>query len=379
MREEEISVAVDLCFDAVFLPDTWSQALHRLARAVDAACTMFYPRNPDRGSADPRNPNRSFNRLPTSPDYVDLLEEYTAKQWYLGHYRAVRGLPLLDGGRPVVVEHDLATEEERKKLRHYNELYLPFGFPGFAMLGFQAAGQHWAMPFLRGQGQGHFTPQDAARIARLIPDVRRMIRLMDRIGGQWEALGLSLFDDLEMGAMLVDGSGLVLNLNKAAEAYLGQDLRLRSRRLAASDAASNARLQRFISQLSTTLGMSMPEPISVSRNGQSPLRIDSIRLRGVAAEIFRRGCALLFVEPVHRRLCASPELISQVFNLTPAQARLASQIGSGVALSEAAAALGITRETARSYLKVIFSKTDTHRQSELVVLLAQAKARLPSL
>jgi DNA-binding CsgD family transcriptional regulator len=33
--------------------------------------------------------------------------------------------------------------------------------------------------------------------------------------------------------------------------------------------------------------------------------------------------------------------------------------------------LGISKITARNQLKTIFSKTDTHRQSELVALLAR--------
>ncbi|MEZ2127611.1 MULTISPECIES: helix-turn-helix transcriptional regulator [unclassified Sinorhizobium] len=377
MREEEILSAVDQCFDAVFLPDTWPQALHRLARALDAGCTMFYPRNPDTNSHDPRNPSRAISQLPASWDYFDLLQEYTANRWYLDHYRALRGFRLLDSGRPVVIEHDLATDEERKTFRHYNELYLPFGFPGFAMLGFEVAGQPWAMPFLRGTGQGHFSRKDARRLVRLIPEVRRMIRLMDKIGGQWEALGLALFDELEFGALLVDGAGCVLNLNKAAESVIGAELRLRSGRLSSIDAASDARLQRFMAQVTAVASTSMPEPISVTRRlGRSPLRIDAIRLKGVSAEIFRRGHALLIIEALHRRRGASPELLAQAFNLSPAQARLAYQIGSGIGLPDAAELLHITRETARSTLKAIFLQTDTHRQSELVALLEQAKSRL---
>lgn len=376
MREQEILSAVDQCFDAVFLPDTWPNALHRLARAVDAACTMFYPRNPDRTSNDPRSPDRTISQLPASPDYFDLLQEYTANSWYLDHYRALRGFPLLDSGRLVVTEHDLASDEERKTLRHYNELYLPFGFPGFAMLGFEAVGKPWAMPFLKGTGQGHFSRQDARRLVGLIPDVRRMIRLMDKMGGQWEMLGLALFDELELGVLLVDRAGHVLNLNGAAEALIGTDIKLRSGRLSSNDAASDARLQLFMAQLAAVASTSLPEPISVTRSGRSPLRIDAIRLKGVSAEIFRRGYALLIIEALHRSLGASPELLAQVFNLTPAQAKLAYQIGTGIGLPETAALLGITRETARSTLKVIFHKTDTHRQSELVALLEQAQARV---
>lgn len=59
------------------------------------------------------------------------------------------------------------------------------------------------------------------------------------------------------------------------------------------------------------------------------------------------------------------------FGLTTAEARLASAIGNGASLDIAADALGISYETARCQLKAIFSKTDTHRQGELVSLISR--------
>lgn len=63
-----------------------------------------------------------------------------------------------------------------------------------------------------------------------------------------------------------------------------------------------------------------------------------------------------------------------VFGPTNAEARLADHMARGEDIDAAAAALGITRHTARSQLKTIFAKTDTHRQAELVALLARLRA-----
>jgi hypothetical protein len=123
-QHERIDSSIDACYEAILTPDTWPDALHRLARSLDTACTMFYPRNPDTGSHDPRSPTRPVLQMPISPDYQDLLPKYLTEGWYLDHYRAERGFPLLDNGRKtVVVEHDLATDEERRRLKVYNELY----------------------------------------------------------------------------------------------------------------------------------------------------------------------------------------------------------------------------------------------------------------
>ena len=64
------------------------------------------------------------------------------------------------------------------------------------------------------------------------------------------------------------------------------------------------------------------------------------------------------------------------YGLTSAEARLALRLLVGQSLRKAAGALGITYETARSRLKSIFRTTGTHRQGELVTLLARATMRL---
>lgn len=64
------------------------------------------------------------------------------------------------------------------------------------------------------------------------------------------------------------------------------------------------------------------------------------------------------------------------FRLTPAEARLAMEIAGGTDLTTAANRLGVARETVRSQLRAVFAKTDTHRQAELVALLARNRTDL---
>ena len=57
------------------------------------------------------------------------------------------------------------------------------------------------------------------------------------------------------------------------------------------------------------------------------------------------------------------------FGLTPSEARLALRLVMGESLQSAALALDVSYETARTALKVVFAKTGTHRQSELVIVI----------
>jgi DNA-binding CsgD family transcriptional regulator len=67
---------------------------------------------------------------------------------------------------------------------------------------------------------------------------------------------------------------------------------------------------------------------------------------------------------------ARPQLgVSQAFGLSPSEARLASVVATEISPEQAAQELGIARETARTQLKGMFIKTETHRQGELIALL----------
>ena len=60
---------------------------------------------------------------------------------------------------------------------------------------------------------------------------------------------------------------------------------------------------------------------------------------------------------------------AEIFGLSAGQSRLAVEVTNGVALPQAAAALGISVNTARTHLSRIFEKTGVSSQSALVRIL----------
>jgi DNA-binding CsgD family transcriptional regulator len=66
-----------------------------------------------------------------------------------------------------------------------------------------------------------------------------------------------------------------------------------------------------------------------------------------------------------------PAVVRDLLGLTLGEARVAALVGSGLSPKEAAARLGIAKETARNVLKRVFSKVGVSRQSELAALLAK--------
>ena len=65
------------------------------------------------------------------------------------------------------------------------------------------------------------------------------------------------------------------------------------------------------------------------------------------------------------------EVLQKVFELTPAEARLAVEIACGKSPEEIAEATHVAVGTVRKQLGSVFGKTNTHRQGELAALMAR--------
>ena len=63
------------------------------------------------------------------------------------------------------------------------------------------------------------------------------------------------------------------------------------------------------------------------------------------------------------------EILQALFDLSPAEARVAAMITEGHSVSTISQRLSVKPNTVRVQLKAIFSKTGTNRQGELVSLL----------
>ena len=166
LKPERINRAIEACYDAVLAPETLPDALHGLARSLDAVCMMFYAR-------DARD---QFLRLPASPDFRDFLAEFVRDGWWSKDHRAERGFPLFERRRrAVLIEHDIATDEDRRDLPQYHDLYKRYDVPWWGGLSFRVEGRLWVVPMLRSRSQCAFARSDAAHLLRLAPHFERKL------------------------------------------------------------------------------------------------------------------------------------------------------------------------------------------------------------
>lgn len=175
---------------------------------------------------------------------------------------------------------------------------------------------------------------------------------------------LDLLDRMGHGGLLLDVNGHVSALNPTAR-------RLLCEHFPESGAPSWARqaLQSLLKlELSERFTMEQETWVAVPRPGQRHLMLHAVPLQQFNG--FGPHTVLTLIDldgaPKH-----NIEAIQKIFGVTPAEARIAVEIACGLSVDEIAQASGVAANTVRKQLASVFSKTRTHRQTELACLLAR--------
>lgn len=187
---------------------------------------------------------------------------------------------------------------------------------------------------------------------------------------------VSALNYIDIGLCVVNAQREVIFSNHAAERLLGErdGLCLRGKLIGATEIAESMKLQVALSHVLEG-GNKKGEAhkrvpiVALSRNqGRRPLMVALLPYEG---EITRPEdpAAVLCFYTAEMELGPLLSPICQLYGLSPVETRLVGQIASGATLGEAAVAMRIKEQTARSYLKQVFLKTDTRRQADLVRLM----------
>jgi DNA-binding CsgD family transcriptional regulator len=231
----------------------------------------------------------------------------------------------------------------------------------------------WAFSIQRTIQEGPFDPKDKILLGTLSSTLTEAATLSIAVGRAVIAGMTDTLDIIAQPALVVDRMGYALGSNSAADRLFDDDIRISNRRLVVRDRNAQTDLDALTARM-----RAMPDienlaarPILVRRGGRAPLLIQVLSLPAAARSPFLGARALFTFADFERTPTYDVGLLRRIFGLTSAEARLASLVGVGLSPNAAAAQIGISHETARSQLKAIFGKTETHRQAELVALLSR--------
>jgi DNA-binding CsgD family transcriptional regulator len=356
----DLARSIDEVFAAAFDPARWPETLETLSRAAGAAgATLVF-------GAPPSLPHTTASSTTIAP----LVGKYFSDRT-VDDPREDRVAPTAGGG--FETDFDIFTPAELARDPFYQEFLRPhgLGWHGAARLSDETV--KIILSFKRTLRQGPYDSVSINRLDHFLPHLRAIARAAmavhnGMIESQLDALGRAGF-----GAMTLDWHGRALGTNDRIR--FDDGLELHGGRPVAAHRGDRAALQAAVDhamrpERPSTLRAPVRVPLR-RPSGRRPLLVEVLPLIGQPGMALLNAVALLLVTDLDAARAPHLGELQDVFGLTPREAAFAAWLATGAPLDVAAERLQISREHARQRLKAIFRKTETHRQGELVALLAR--------
>ncbi|TIS49136.1 helix-turn-helix transcriptional regulator [Mesorhizobium sp.] len=344
--------------EAAVDPSRWDAAMEVAEKATGSVGALLF----DINGHLPRIP-RSRRTAPAHDAYVRDGWMYRDERYRLEPFFMRRG---------VATDLDLFKPGDIDKHPYYQEFLAPFGLRWCALVKVAAGDVLWSLSLQRSIDQGPFPANELAELADLSTHLGSAGALARALGFARVEAASDAFDASGTAVVMMDQCGKVIRTNSAAEQLLGPDLQVSSCRLVSAHRDATVAIQKSLWQLLHAVEpRSSTPPVALPRAGRRPLLAYPMRLPAVSPNSLAPCQAVVVLLDPDARPRPPEAVLRSCFGLTASEARLARHVSSGEALEAAADELAISYETARNHLKAIFAKTDTHRQGDLIALLAR--------
>lgn len=349
---------IDRIYESSFVPELWPGVLDELAHIADARGGLLFAAN-------------TKVECWTCSESLRFGMELFARSDIVA--RGQRGKRLIAARHAgFLTEHDIYAEPdaERGEDPHYSESLFPGG------LGW-AAGTAIPLPngdtiFLtveRALSRGPVEASIVQRLDALRPHLARSALMSARLQLERARIASETLALIGLPALVFDDRGKVLAANELIEA-LNDHIRWRAQdRVSLKDSSADALFRQAVETL--TIENAAPTRSFAVRGADNTAAMVAhvIPIRGTARDIFVRCAGVLVMTPVTHPQAPPVELVQSLFDLSPAEARVARGLAAGETVETIAAAGAVSRNTVRTQLRAVMDKTGCGRQAEVVALL----------
>jgi DNA-binding CsgD family transcriptional regulator len=355
---DNIAALIDQIYEAAVIPENWMRVLDGMAEISDAEGTLLFANTPDNV------------QWICSPAIRPFIESWVNSKWVVHNGRGERLVPIREPR--FLTDFDAFTLEEIEREPFYNEFLRPIGYGWCVGTTIHSpCGDSLVFSIEKKYHKGPVDRAKALLLDNLRPHLARSALLSARIGLERARATVDTLQAIGFPAAVLSHNGRAIVANKrfaTCEPAIS---------IAAKDEVifSNAALQAIFKDAFAALRLnsrgSLGRSIPLPARGDHPAMIAHlVPLRRSALDIFSGAFALIYVTLVVQQSAPQPALLEALFDLTPAEAKVASLLVQGQSVAEIAKAQDIKQNSVRTQLKAVFAKTGVHRQAELVSLLA---------
>jgi len=347
---------VDFAYEAAVVPELWPQLLDRISSQVESIGGTLFAANP------------YGTRWIASGEAVQVLDDFIREGWMEKNTRMYRLAQ--SGYSGFANDLDLFTPDEMAQDPSYTQFLWPRGLGwGAATLIPVPNGDALVFHLERRRDRGPVERHLLDALDGLRPHLARAAMLSARMQFERARVAVETLNAIGLPAAVLGARMHMLAANGLLEALDAQVAIRAGDRLALTSPPANTLLRETLDRLEVldeAVAASIPLP---AQAGHPSAVLHLLPVRRAALDIFSNARALLVVTQLAAASAPGADLLAGLFDLTPAEARIARALTEGLTLQDAATRYGLSLETVRSQLKSVLSKTGTHRQTELVALL----------
>jgi len=381
----EFSRLIELVYQGTLEEQPWQSALPALREALDAQVVSLVLRPP---SADDQGV--ILNCVRPGRDQGDTDAALAdPNDWEVSAYReqffSLDPFVNLPPNKVIALE-DILPDADLLASDYYLHYLKPINL--FRILGVdttEPGGMLARLRFSRRSSETRFGKRERHLLELLTPHLRQAIGIYAKLNRMTSERDLyaGAVNQLSVASIILDEQGRLLTTNAVGRALLdqGEGLGLRDGRLHIEGRDINKELQQA---LTTIIKAQLRGETSVVRALRVPRtagRSDlGLVIRPVPSSQWSEGqsspSAAVFISDPDLQESTSRQILSELFELTPAEANLATLLARGLSLAQVSSVQNISQHTARAQLKSIFAKTGVSRQAELVRLVLKSVASL---
>ncbi len=286
----------------------------------------------------------------------------------------------------VATQSMLIDDEEFFTSRYYEEWVKPQKLHDALMVKVLHTGQRTGLLAAnRAESHPRYGDAELRLLTLLSPHVCRAVAISDALNLKTvrsEALEATL-DALNSGVYLIDRSGRLIFMNRAAEHQVktASAVRAERDRLSAVDPEAQLALGKAVAEAITEEAEASSANVAVALPAANDVGLVATILplmrgeRRQVGENFAAAAAIFVQDPV----VVPPfpgEAFAKLYGLSGSELRVLLAMMPGITVKKAADNLGISEATAKTHLQRIYAKTGTSKQTEIMQLFIGSAAPL---
>ncbi|MDC9825200.1 helix-turn-helix transcriptional regulator [Devosia sp. ZB163] len=348
----------DSIYEAAAIPELWPRVLERLnlLAGADAAALL---------SAD----NDGYGRYIATEAYRDGYADYVANGREYPNVRFARSLERYPSAFSTDLELCTAAELDADPI--YTSFVRKHGFDWTAGTAVPTpTGDLIVFDFARRRGADPFSREIMGLLDGYRPHLARAALVSHRLGMRAASSQAEALQHVGLPCAVVGRMGKLLAVNSPFEELAPRIVFTAHGGLAFADTDAQKLVAAAMGQLRYELNPIIRSIPVRATEAESALVVHLVPIRRAAGDVFTRAEGLIVVTPVTMPEAPLTHILTGLFDLTPAEAKVARGIASGLNVEGLAELLNLSPATIRNQLNAVLNKTGTRRQAELTLLLS---------